>query len=395
MGLIFESLSHAPPETPAKVFLETAMMGEGMFEAYRTAIGRQYREIVTPALLLDLEVVRGNIARMADRLRGPTGIRPHAKSHKCAEIARLQLAAGAIGMTTATVWEAAALARNGVPDLLIANEVVGKEKIQTLARTARTARVTVAVDNASNTEALSAAARQAGCEIGALIDVDVGMGRCGVRTQDEACVLAERISRLPALRLRGVMGYEGHCVLEPDRAIRARKATLAMERLLGFREALASAGFAGEVVSAGGTGTFDLTSGHPGVTEIQAGSYVFTDATRRGIVPDFAVGLTVLATVVSRYGNTLVIDAGKKTVGVDFTLPVIVGGAATVRATAEEHMICEVGADCQLRVGDPVEVIPGYCPTTINLHDVYHVVEKGVVRSIWPILARGPGRGGE
>ena len=366
-----------------------------MFEAYRAAIGRQRGEVATPALLLDLEVARGNIATMADRLRGPTGIRPHAKSHKCAEIARLQLAAGAIGITTATVWEAAAMARNGVPDLLIANEVVGEEKIQSLTRTARTARVTVAVDDANNAEAISAAACQTGCEIGVLIDIDVGMGRCGVRTQEEARVLAERISRLPSLQLRGVMGYEGHCVLEPDRAIRARKAAIAMERLLGFRGALASAGFAGEVVSAGGTGTFDLTGGYPGVTEIQAGSYVFTDATRRAIVPDFAVGLTVLATVVSRYGSTLVIDAGKKTVGIDFTLPGIVGGAATIKATAEEHMICEIGADCPLRVGDRVEVIPSYCPTTINLHDVYHVVEKGIVRDIWPILARGPGRGGD
>jgi D-serine deaminase-like pyridoxal phosphate-dependent protein len=366
-----------------------------MFEAYRTAIGRHYHEIATPALLLHHEVVCSNIATMADRLRGLAGIRPHAKSHKSVEIARLQLGTGAIGMTTATVWEAAALAGSGVSDLLIANEVVGETKIQSLTRSARTASVTVVVDDVNNAEALATAARQAGCAFGVLIDIDVGMGRCGVRTQEEARALAAQIGRLPGLRLRGIMGYEGHCVLEPDREIRSRKAALAMEQLLGFRETLASAGFPIEVVSAGGTGTFDLTGAFPGVTEIQAGSYVFTDATRRGIVPDFAVGLTVLATVVSRYGSTLVIDAGKKTVGVDFTLPRIVGGAAMVRATAEEHMICEVGADSPLGVGDRVEVIPGYCPTTINVHDVYHVVENGVISDIWPILARGPGRGGD
>jgi D-serine deaminase-like pyridoxal phosphate-dependent protein len=166
-----------------------------------------------------------------------------------------------------------------------------------------------------------------------------------------------------------------------------------MERLLAFKEALAAAGFPMEVVSAGGTGTFDLTGANPGVTEIQAGSYVFSDATRRGIVPDFEVALTVLATIVSRHGDTLVIDAGIKTVGVDYTTPRIAGDLATVRRAAEEHMICEAAAGCALRVGDQVQVIPGYCPTTINLHDVFHVIEDGVVVEVWPVLARGPGRG--
>ncbi len=305
----------------------------------------------------------------------------------------MQLEAGAIGLTTATVWEAAALSRAGVPDLLIANEVVGGEKIEALAETARTARVTVAVDEAENAAALAAAAREVGSEIGVLIDVDVGMGRCGVRTVEEALALAGRVSRLPGLRLWGVMGYEGHCVQETDRALRVQKAHAAIERLLGFKAALAEAGFPVEVVSAGGTGTCDITGAHPGVTEIQAGSYVFTDATRQGIVPQFEVALTVLATVVSRHGDTLVLDAGKKSVGVDFTMPRIAGELATVRRASEEHLTCEARAGCPLRVGDRVEVIPGYCPTTVNLHDVFHVVEGGMVADIWPILARGPGRG--
>src|SRR5262245_15826386 len=190
---------------------------KSMLEAYRSSIGHPREDLPTPALLLDLEVVRINIATMADRLPGPARLRPHAKSHKCAEIARLQLEAGAIGITTATVWEAAAMAREGVPDLLIANEVVGEEKHRVLAETASTARVTVAVDDAGKSEALSAAARRAGSEIGVLIDIDVGRGRCGVRTEEDARALAERVSGLSGLRLRGVMGYEGHCVLERDR----------------------------------------------------------------------------------------------------------------------------------------------------------------------------------
>jgi D-serine deaminase-like pyridoxal phosphate-dependent protein len=357
-------------------------------------IGRARHELTTPALLLDLPVVRRNIAHMATRTGGPTRLRPHVKSHKCAELARMQIEAGAIGLTAATVWEAAAMAAAGMNDLLIANEVVGPEKVHQLAEIARRTRVMAAVDHVSHAEALSTAAAAAGTGIGVLIDVDVGLGRCGVRTEREAQVLAEQISKLPGLQLRGVMGYEGHCALEPDRGKRAANVQTAMQRLLTVADALRSAGFAVEVVSAGGTGTFDLTGCYPGVTELQAGSYLFMDSSRTSLVSDFAVGLTVLTTVVSRHRTTAVLDCGKKTVGVDFSPPRIVGEAAKVRYVSEEHTVFDVDPDCGLDVGQKVELIPSYCPTTINLHDFYNVVQDGVVIDIWPVLARGPGRGG-
>jgi D-serine deaminase-like pyridoxal phosphate-dependent protein len=316
------------------------------------------------------------------------------KSHKSVELARMQIEAGAIGLTAATVWEAAAAAAAGLDDLLIANEVVGEEKIGMLAEMARSARVTVAVDHVNNAEALSAAAVAVGTKIGVLIDVDVGLRRCGVRTEQEALALAGRVRELPGLQMRGVMGYEGHCALEPDREKRTAGVRTAMARLVGVAEVLRSAGIPVEVISAGGTGTFDLTGSYPGVTELQAGSYVFVDASRTALVPDFAVGLTVLATVVSRHRTTAVLDCGKKTVGVDFTPPRIVGEAAKVRYVSEEHTVFDVDADSRLEVGQRVELIPSYAPTTINLHDVYYVVQDGVVIDIWPVLARGPGRGG-
>jgi D-serine deaminase-like pyridoxal phosphate-dependent protein len=343
---------------------------------------------------LDLPVVRGNINRMAARTRGPTRLRPHVKSHKSAEIARLQIEAGALGLTAATVWEAAAMTAAGMDDVLVANEVVGEEKIRQLADLARTARVTVAVDHVRNAQALSAAAGAVGTKIGVLLDVDVGLHRCGVRTEQEALVLSDQISQLPGIHLRGVMGYEGHCALEPDRGKRAANVRTAMERLLAVADALRSAGLSVEVVSAGGTGTFDLTGCYPGVTELQAGSYVFMDSSRTDLVPEFAVGLTVLATVVSRHQTTVVLDCGKKTVGVDFAPPRLVGEAARVRYVSEEHTVFDVDSDCGLEVGRRVELIPSYCPTTINLHDVYYVVQDGVVIDVWPVLARGPGRGG-
>jgi D-serine deaminase-like pyridoxal phosphate-dependent protein len=368
-----------------------------VIDRYRSNIGKARDALTSPALILDAAVMRRNIAAMAARTQGPTRLRPHAKSHKCAQIARMQVEAGAIGVTAATIWEVVALARAGIRDMLIANEVVGPEKVRRLAETAREARMTVAVDDPANANALSAAAGAAGSEIGVLVDVDVGMNRCGVRTPEDALRVAEHVCRLPGLRLRGVMGYEGHCGLETDRVAREQNVRAAIDRLLSVAETLAAAGFPVEVVSAGGTGTHDFTGMNPRVTEIQAGSYVFMDTSRLAVVSGFVPALTVLATVISRQGTTLVLDSGKKTVGVDFTLPRIAGfppEQVAVRAPAEEHLLCDVTSACPLVVGDRVEVVPSYAPTTVNLHEVYHVVEDGVVIDLWPVLARGTGTGG-
>jgi D-serine deaminase-like pyridoxal phosphate-dependent protein len=212
-----------------------------------------------------------------------------------------------------------------------------------------------------------------------------------VRSEGAARELALRVCHLPHLELRGVMGYEGHCALESDRPLREKKTAEAMLKLVGAAGAIRSAGLPVEVVSAGGTGTYDLTGSYPGITEVQAGSYVFMDAARQDLVPEFTLGLTVLATVVSRQDDTLVVDAGKKTVGVDFALPRLVGVEAKTRYVSEEHTVFDIAPNYALAVGQPVEVVPGYCPTTINLHDVYHVIEDGKVVDIWPVFARGPG----
>ena len=364
-----------------------------MRDASKSAAGRPAHSLTTPALLLHAAAVRANVARMAGWARGATALRPHFKSHKCLQVARMQLDTGAAGLTTATVWEAVTLAAAGLDDLLVANQVVGDEKVRALARAARECRLTVAVDDSGNAAAISAAAVAAGTRVGVLIEVDVGMRRCGVGTEADAVALAGRAAHLPGLQLRGVMGYEGHCALEVDRETRTTNVRTAMGRLVAAAAAVRSAGFPVEVVSAGGTGTFDVSGGYPGVTEVQAGAYVFMDATRERFVPGFSVGLTVLATVVSRRGETAVLDCGRKTIGAEYSLPRLLADGAAVRAVAEEHTLLDLGPDNPLRVGDTVEVVPGYVPTTVNLHEVYHVVEDGVVTEIWPILARGAGRG--
>ena len=362
-------------------------------EAHRSAIGRSRQELTTPALLLDVEILRRNIATMAEWTRTHAKIRPHTKVHKCPEIARLQIAAGAIGLTTATVWEAAAMVRAGFDNILIANEVAGEEKLALLASIARERTLLVGVDDPDGAKALSAAIERAGARIGVLVEVDVGLRRGGVRSGDDALRVARTVSSLPGLALRGAMGYEGWVVMEPDREVRAAKAAAAIGRLAAGVERLERAGFPMEIVSAGGTNTHDMTGIHPRVTELQAGSYALMDACYAPLSPKFKPALSIMAAVMSRQGNEAVLDCGTKVVAIDLAPPLPKDSSIKVREVHEEHTLVDIAADHSLRFGDTVELTVGYCGGTVNLHDVYHVVEQDRVVDIWPILARGDGRG--
>jgi D-serine deaminase-like pyridoxal phosphate-dependent protein len=161
-----------------------------------------------------------------------------------------------------------------------------------------------------------------------------------------------------------------------------------MAELLAVVDRLAAHGVECEVISAGGTGTYDLTGANPRVTELQAGSYVFMDAFHGSLIPGFPVALTVLATVMSRHGSRVILDAGRKAVGVDLMMPEVFGHEAETAFVNEEHTGLDVANGCRLAVGDTVELLPGYGPTTANLHAVYHVVEDGIVTDVWPVLAR-------
>jgi D-serine deaminase-like pyridoxal phosphate-dependent protein len=332
-----------------------------------------------------------NIRRMASFVRPPILLRPHAKTHKSPNVAALQIEAGAVGTTTATVWEAAALAHAGIENILIANEVVGATRLGVLAAAGAHARITVAVDSIENARELSSVLSTVGTEVGALVDVDIGMGRCGVRSPAAAVELAGALSELPGIRFDGVMGFEGHCSLEPDRKKRTRLAREAVARLVGTADAIRATGIPVETVSAGGTGTFDLTGTDPRVTELQAGSYAFMDTAHAAVVSGFEFALTVLATVVSRHGSTVVLDAGKKTLGLETPLPLLPTLESSIKYVAEEHTVLDVGSQGPPDVGERLEIVPSYCPVTVNLHEAYLVVEHGVVVDVWPILARGAG----
>ncbi len=361
----------------------------------RQLIGCELAELSTPALLLDLPKVRDNIAEMARRMETvPAALRPHAKIHKSPIVGRMQIEAGGIGLTTATVWEATAMIEAGLTDILIANQVVGPRKVAELARLAAIGRVITLVEDAGNVEQISAAAQRAGSEVGILVELDVGLHRAGLRSVPKAIELAELVERSPGLRLLGPFGYEGHCMLEPDREERARKAKAANAELLALVDEFDARGLPTEIVAAGGLGTWDITGANPRITEIHAGSYVFSDAFHRNLVPGFEPALTVLATITSRTGDMAVLDCGRKSIGIDRTPPELVDARGAVRFEHGEHFIHEEHTGIELEdepdliVGKTVRMMPGYSPTTVNFYDCYYVVEDGVVTDVWPVLGR-------
>ena len=379
-------LAHA-----AEVIGETR---ERVKRAYGDAIGRHRSEVVTPALILDRTVARRNIQKMADRLKTmPAKIRPHIKVHKSPDLARMQVDAGAIGISTATVWEAVAMVRSGLDGIFIVNTVAGREKLAAIADIARDADVMVAVDDADNAAEIAEAARAAASTVGVLIEVDTGMDRAGVDTEEEAIELAKRVVELRGVRLLGVTGYEGHCSLTPEAELRAERQRVAMTFLTRTAATLRTKGFPCPIVSAGGTATWELTAADPNVTEIQAGSYALMDNFHKPMARDFEHAVTVLATVISRRPDRVIVDAGNKSLGAP-ALTTIVGHDNAGFRFDEEHGVFVATADEPLRVGDVVELLPGYAPATVNWYDAYHVVEGDRVIDIWPVIPRGPGHGG-
>jgi D-serine deaminase-like pyridoxal phosphate-dependent protein len=361
----------------------------GVRQLYAGDLGRPRDDLSTPALLLDLDVLRANLGFMAEHMKGvPVDLRAHVKVHKSPHVARLQVEYGAVGVGCATVWEAVVMARAGIRDVFVINEVVGAERLRALALLAREADVKVAADDVVHVDLLSAAATAAGSTIGVLVDVDEGMHRCGVASPEEALAVARRIDAAAGLRFAGLTGYEGHCSLEFDEAKRHSMAREAMAFLTGIADRLAEAGLPCGMVSAAGTGTWEVTSRYPGVTEIQPGSYATMDGHHRGLDPRFGWATSVLASVISRRSDRVVLDAGSKTVGASHG--VIVDPVLEKFRFDEEHSIFLADEACALRIGDRVEIHCNYTPFAVSYFEAYHVMEGGRVVDMWPVLPRGP-----
>jgi D-serine deaminase-like pyridoxal phosphate-dependent protein len=353
---------------------------------------RSISDIPTPALLVNLPAMERNVRRMAEFfVEGACKLRPHFKAHKTPEIARRQLAAGSCtGLTCATVAEAEVVAEL-CEDILIANQVIGADKCARVAALASRVDMKIAVDSVDGLEQISAAAKSAGSTVGVLVDVNVGMPRCGVAPGEEAVALARRAAEAPGVTLRGVMGYEGHTVGIEDRAEREGRTRKAMERLLSTVAAMRDAGLPCEIVSAGGTGTYDITGRLDGITEIQAGSYVLMDTAYAKLDIPFEQALSVLGTVLSRPAPVLcVTDSGHKACTEDHGNPSVKGiDGASVLFLSDEHASITIPPDSPVRPCDHVELWPSHIDPTINLHDAMYVVEGEKVVDVWPVAARG------
>jgi D-serine deaminase-like pyridoxal phosphate-dependent protein len=325
-------------------------------------------ELTTPALLVDTSRLEGNISTMAAALPGHR-LRPHVKAHKCTGLATLQAAAGHTGFTCATVREMEGMVRAGLgADLVLANEVVDATRLGVLAR--GDARITVAVDSEVT---IDAAARARVPEV--LIDVNVGLPRCGCQP-GQAGRLADR-ARGAGLSVRGVMGYEGHVVGLEDRSRRTAMLEESMSQLL-----LAAADVGGEVISAGGTGTYDINSW---ATEIQAGSYALMDTAYGRLGLPFTQALSILSTVISVSPGWTVADCGLKALGMDHGNPAIEEGA--VWFCSDEHVVFAPASP--LRVGDRIRVLPAHVDPTVAYHESLYLVDGDEVLERWDVDLRG------
>ncbi len=351
-------------------------------------------ELDTPALLVDLDVMEANIAHVAAACRAQgVAWRPHVKSHKTVEIAQLQIAAGAIGVTCAKLGEAEVLAAAGIHDILIANQIVGPIKMRRLMALPREVDVIVSVDSAHNVAELADAAKAAGRKLRVVIEVNTGMDRAGVEPGVPAVALAAIIAKYPSLRLVGVMGWEAHVTAIQDPTIKAEAVADAVALLTDSAEACREAGHDMSIVSCGGTGTLLYCVSQPGVTEVQVGGAIFNDEHYRTHYSiELPCALTVLTTVISRPNPTRVIlDAGRKAMSNDMALPrpLILPDISSVKLSAE-HAQIELSAPSDTpKIGDKIELVVGYSDTTIHLHEEMVALRGGIVEAVWKVAGRG------
>lgn len=364
-------------------------------------------EVDTPALIVDLDNLEENIAKMAKGMRKDfpsVALRPHAKSHKTLEVAALQLQQpGTVGVCCQKVSEALTLADN-VGDILLTNQVAVLPKARRLAALVRRGcSITAVVDSVQSADILAEAARMEGVRLGVLIEVNVGQGRCGVDNAAEAVALAKNLNS-EALHFRGILAYHGLAQHIRSYAERKAAAKEAASRAKGVAGGLEEAGFPCEVITGGGTGTYEFDAESGVYTEVQPGSYVFGDVDySRNLdesgepVSSFRQSLFVAATVISRNtaSRRLVLDAGLKAISYDSGPPLVNGwpdSAARIESGGDEHTLIHVQSGTALpSLGQQLLLVPGHCDPTVNLHDHLVGLRKGVVEAVWPVTARGPG----
>jgi D-serine deaminase-like pyridoxal phosphate-dependent protein len=360
----------------------------------------------TPALLLDLSKVKRNISKLHGAIALTRAkLRSHGKAHKCPELAKLQIAAGAVGLCCQKVSEAEVFFADGIHNIVVTNQVVGLQKVERLIRLAAAAdrqggQVAVCVDHALQIEQLSMALVGQAFTLSVWVELDVGQGRCGVLTEDQLLALATLVCSSPQMRFAGIQAYHGRSqhIRSPDDRHAAVDLMLAkVKSAVSFLERRAdSLGITLPIpVSGGGTGSYQSEAASGLYSEIQAGSYVLMDADyqRNHLAvgeAQFENALTVLCTVISERPGQIVVDGGLKAFAVDSGLPVALNADLEVKAISDEHTVIEVkDRSLQPLIGQKIELIPGHCDPTVNLHREFVVYDDNEIVGRWPIAAQG------
>jgi D-serine deaminase-like pyridoxal phosphate-dependent protein len=316
-------------------------------------------------------------------------LRVHFKSLKCGGLAKYLARHGVNAFLCAKTNEAEVLVEAGIGDVFVANQVIGPAKLSRLARLAKRAKVRACVDDANNVRQMGEAARADGVTLEVLVEVDVGMNRCGVEPGEPAVALAKLVQAEQGLRFVGLQGYDGQLQMRPCDAEKERLCHVGLDHLARTRRMLEEAGIPVEVVTGAGTGTWSYAAAHPALTELQPGSFLLMDAAYHAVRPEYARSLSILATVVSRRPGWYVLDAGSKAISQDFGSPAIKGHPEEkVLRLAEEHAKVEDGGQGP-KVGERREVYPAHCCATMNLHRQVIAVRDGRVEAVWPIEASG------
>lgn len=355
-------------------------------------VGMCKHELETPILMIDLDLMEGNLQKMASFFDPrPASLRPHAKTHRTPALAHKQIEAGAIGVCCGTLDEAEVMIDNGIRDVLVTREIVQPQAVVRVAELAGHSDLKIIVDTAENAAHVSAAAARSGTRVQTLLDVLVNTHRSGVQPGEPALALARRVDDLPALDFAGLVGYEGSMHgWEPQK--REDTCRQALVRLMETKELIERDGIPVRIVSAGATSTHRITGATPGVTEVQAGSYLTMDAEYYSWYPEFEITLSVLTTVISRPSSKAVTtDAGSKKLTQDSGTPMAKDGESLkVVAFGEQHGMLEIIDDrYRVSVGDKIEIVPAHGCTTFNLYDEVYGMRGDRCEAIWPVAARG------
>jgi len=346
-------------------------------------------QIPTPALIVDQEALRHNVETMRGYIEeSGAALKPHYKSFKNTKMARHLIEDGAAGITCAKLTEAEDLAMSGIPDILIANQIVDEAKIDRLAQMALGAKVTVCVDDADNIRELETAAAAKGTVIRCLVEYDVGMGRCGVYDPDSFLRLAVLVRTCPHLQFEGIQAYAGHLSHEIDHAARERESERVERILRELKEHLVSHGVRVPKVSGTSTGTIEFRRKGTVYTEVQPGSYLFMDTSYRALGLPFENALFLLVQVIGENARSVITDGGLKTLSLDQLPPIFADFPAKKVKLSEEHAAID-RAGTELKIKDKLRMIPGHCCTTVNLHDYFYLVSGDEVLDKVPITGRG------